>query len=77
MLGGLARLDYIDVRQQHPLMWTIYCSTLLSLSPQGPVSAYFTVFAASYLPVHVTIVDKADSVWTKNLGQPLLKVMPC
>lgn len=52
MLGGLARLDYLD----------------------GLVSAYFTVFAAAYLPIHVTRVDKADAVWTNNLGSSLLKI---
>lgn len=38
------------------------------------MSAYFTVFAANYIPIHVTRVDKADNVWTNNLGTPLLKV---
>lgn len=38
------------------------------------MSAYFTVFAAAYLPIHVTRVDKADAVWTNNLGSSLLKV---
>lgn len=37
------------------------------------MSAYFTVFAASYLPVHITKISKADAVWANNLGQPLLK----
>ena len=41
---------------------------------QGPVSAYFTVLAASYLPVHVTQIEKADSVYSRNLGTHLLKV---
>eukprot|EP00731_Ephydatia_muelleri_P038367 Em0735g1a len=43
---------------------------------QGEVSVYITVFAASYLPVHVTRTDKADSLYSKNIGGSLLKV-PC
>lgn len=38
------------------------------------MSVYITVFAASYLPVHVTRTDKADSLYSKNIGGSLLKV---
>lgn len=38
------------------------------------MSIYFTVFASSYLPVHVTQISKADDVYGKNLGGRLLKV---
>ena len=41
---------------------------------QGPVSAYFTVFAGSYLPVHVSKIEKADGVYERNVGTHLLKV---
>ncbi len=44
---------------------------------QGPVFAYFTVFAASYLPVHTTKVIKADDIYHRNLGTHLLKVTAC
>ena len=46
-----------------------------SLISQGSESAYFTVFAASYLPVHVTKVEKAENVWSNNLGTPFTKSM--
>ena len=42
---------------------------------QGPVSAYFTVFAAPYLPIHTTKIEKADEVYARNIGTHLLKVM--
>lgn len=32
------------------------------------------MFAASYIPVHVTRVSKAEQIWANNLGKPLLKV---
>ena len=41
---------------------------------QGPVSAYFTVFAASFLPIHTTKITRADDVYSRNLGSNLLKV---
>ena len=41
---------------------------------QGPVSAYFTVFAGSYLPVHVAKIEKADGVYQRNVGTHFLKV---
>lgn len=43
---------------------------------QGETSAYITVFAASYLPVHVTKTEKAESLYSKNIGGSLLKI-PC
>lgn len=43
---------------------------------QGDVSAYFTVFCSSRIPIHATRLDKADTVYSKNLGGPLLMV-PC
>ena len=41
---------------------------------QGPDSAYFTVFASSYLPVHTSKISKADTVYQNLLGTPMLKV---
>ena len=70
LLGGLARLDYHDVSFTAMLVIVYDCVHHI----QGLVSGYFTVFSASYLPVHVTRVDKADTVRTNNLGTPLLKV---
>ena len=52
-----------------------------SLSPihatrvKGQASAYFTVFAASYLPIHTTKIEKADDVYARNVGTHLLKVI--
>lgn len=44
---------------------------------QGDVSVYFTVFCSANVPVHTTRVDKADAVYSNNLGTPLLKVPVC
>ncbi len=33
------------------------------------------MFAASYLPVHTTKMDKVEGVYDRNLGTHLLKVM--
>ena len=41
---------------------------------QGQVSAYFTVFAPPYLPIHTTKIEKADEVYARNIGTHLLKV---
>ena len=41
---------------------------------QGQVSAYFTVFAPPYLPIHTTKIEKADEVYARNVGTHLLKV---
>lgn len=40
------------------------------------MSAYFTVFASSYLPVHVAKIERADGVYERNIGSYLLKVIP-
>ena len=32
------------------------------------------MFAAPYIPVHVTRISKAEQIWANNLGKPLLKV---
>ncbi len=41
---------------------------------QGSSSAYFSVFCTSSLPIHSTPSIKADGVYERNLGKPLLKV---
>ncbi|XP_070361883.1 nitric oxide-associated protein 1 isoform X2 [Equus asinus] len=41
---------------------------------QGSQSAWFTVVASNFLPVHVTSLDKADTVYHKHAGHTLLKV---
>ncbi|XP_064382776.1 nitric oxide-associated protein 1-like [Halichondria panicea] len=41
---------------------------------QGSDSAYFTVFASSYLPVHTSKMSKADTVYQNLLGSPMLKI---
>lgn len=51
-----------------------YLSAVLFLVIQGPVSAYFTVFASSYLPIHVSKIENADGVYERNVGTHLLKV---
>ncbi|XP_077613862.1 nitric oxide-associated protein 1 isoform X2 [Crocuta crocuta] len=40
----------------------------------GNQSAWFTVVASSLLPVHITSLDKADTVYQKHAGHTLLKV---
>uniref|UniRef100_A0A673TBE4 Nitric oxide associated 1 n=1 Tax=Suricata suricatta TaxID=37032 RepID=A0A673TBE4_SURSU len=40
----------------------------------GNHSAWFTVVASSLLPVHITSLDKADTVYQKHAGHTLLKV---
>ncbi|XP_023566928.1 nitric oxide-associated protein 1 isoform X2 [Octodon degus] len=41
---------------------------------QGKQSAWFTVVASSFLPVHITSLDKADAVYQKHAGHALLQV---
>uniref|UniRef100_A0A8C2V8Q9 Nitric oxide associated 1 n=1 Tax=Chinchilla lanigera TaxID=34839 RepID=A0A8C2V8Q9_CHILA len=41
---------------------------------QGNQSAWFTVVASSFLPVHITSLDKADAVYQKHAGHALLQV---
>uniref|UniRef100_A0A4X1TVW4 Nitric oxide associated 1 n=3 Tax=Sus scrofa TaxID=9823 RepID=A0A4X1TVW4_PIG len=41
---------------------------------QGNQSAWFTVVASNFLPVHITSLDKADTVYKKHAGHTLLKV---
>ncbi|KAK2498988.1 hypothetical protein MC885_018078 [Smutsia gigantea] len=41
---------------------------------QGNQSAWFTVVASNFLPVHITSLDKADTLYQKHAGHILLKV---
>ncbi|XP_066242603.1 nitric oxide-associated protein 1 [Saccopteryx leptura] len=41
---------------------------------QGSQSAWFTVVASNILPVHITSLDKADTIYQKHAGHTLLKV---
>nr|BAE34011.1 unnamed protein product [Mus musculus] len=41
---------------------------------QGNQSAWFTVVASSFLPVHITSLDKADALYEKHAGHELLLV---
>ncbi|XP_007944416.2 nitric oxide-associated protein 1 [Orycteropus afer afer] len=41
---------------------------------QGNQSAWFTVVASNFLPVHITSLDRADAVYSKHAGHSLLKV---
>ncbi|XP_013917924.1 PREDICTED: nitric oxide-associated protein 1 [Thamnophis sirtalis] len=41
---------------------------------QGNQSSWFSVVASNLLPVHITATEKADAVYQKHAGQPLLKV---
>ncbi|XP_052054376.1 nitric oxide-associated protein 1 isoform X1 [Apodemus sylvaticus] len=41
---------------------------------QGNYSAWFTVVASNFLPVHITSLDKADALYAKHAGQELLLV---
>ncbi|XP_021117968.1 nitric oxide-associated protein 1 isoform X2 [Heterocephalus glaber] len=40
----------------------------------GNQSAWFTVVASNFLPVHITSLDKADAVYQKHAGHSLLQV---
>ncbi|XP_070252181.1 nitric oxide-associated protein 1 [Myotis yumanensis] len=41
---------------------------------QGSLSAWFTVVASNFLPVHITSLEKADTIYQKHAGDILLKV---
>lgn len=41
---------------------------------QGNQSAWFTVVASNFLPVHITSLDKAEALYQKHAGHMLLKV---
>ncbi|KAM6221860.1 nitric oxide-associated protein 1 [Rhynchocyon petersi] len=41
---------------------------------QGNNSAWFTVVASNFLPVHITSLDKADALYQKHAGHSLLQV---
>ncbi|KAB0390707.1 hypothetical protein E2I00_019671 [Balaenoptera physalus] len=41
---------------------------------KGNQSAWFTVVASNFLPVHITSLDKADTIYQRHRGHTLLKV---
>lgn len=41
---------------------------------EGDQSAWFTVVASNFLPVHITSLDKADALYEKHAGHELLQV---
>ncbi|XP_037685807.1 nitric oxide-associated protein 1 [Choloepus didactylus] len=41
---------------------------------QGNHSAWFTVVASKFLPVHITSLDRADAIYHKHAGHTLLQV---
>ncbi|XP_044536643.1 nitric oxide-associated protein 1 [Gracilinanus agilis] len=41
---------------------------------QGNTSAWFSVVASNLLPVHITTLEKADTIYQKHAGQTLLQV---
>ncbi|XP_077201815.1 nitric oxide-associated protein 1 [Paroedura picta] len=41
---------------------------------QGKQSSWFTVVASNLLPVHLTLVEKADAIYQKHAGHKLLKI---
>ncbi|XP_074087681.1 nitric oxide-associated protein 1 [Macrotis lagotis] len=41
---------------------------------QGVTSAWFSVVASNLLPVHITTLEKADTIYQKHAGQTLLQV---
>uniref|UniRef100_A0A8C9QNP0 Nitric oxide associated 1 n=1 Tax=Spermophilus dauricus TaxID=99837 RepID=A0A8C9QNP0_SPEDA len=41
---------------------------------QGNQSAWFTVVASNFLPVHITSLDRADALYQKHAGHTLLQV---
>uniref|UniRef100_UPI003590001A nitric oxide-associated protein 1-like n=1 Tax=Myxine glutinosa TaxID=7769 RepID=UPI003590001A len=41
---------------------------------EGSNSIWFTVVSSNALPVHVTTMEKADGIYKKHLGGPLLKL---
>ena len=70
------RISIHNLRSQTYLSCTLsVLLDLVCLNVQGPVSAYFTVFAGSYLPVHVAKIEKADGVYERNAGTHFLKVL--
>lgn len=44
------------------------------LCPQGEKSCWLTVVASNLLPVHITVLDKADALYQKHGGNTLLGV---
>lgn len=65
-LGGLARLDYLQVIATPVDVSLGECILVF----QGTISAYFTVFTWSYLSVHTTKLENADRLYERHLGQP-------
>lgn len=41
---------------------------------QGRKSAWFTVVASNFLPVHITYLERADAIYKKHAGHTLLQV---
>uniref|UniRef100_A0A8C0DDV4 Nitric oxide associated 1 n=1 Tax=Balaenoptera musculus TaxID=9771 RepID=A0A8C0DDV4_BALMU len=41
---------------------------------KGNQSAWFTVVASNFLPVHITSLDKADTIYQRHRGHTLLKI---
>ncbi|XP_060044002.1 nitric oxide-associated protein 1 isoform X3 [Erinaceus europaeus] len=50
------------------------CILKLLTEKEGNQSAWFTVVASNFLPVHITSLDKAEAVYQKHAGHTLLKV---
>ncbi|KAL1790897.1 nitric oxide-associated protein 1 [Sigmodon hispidus] len=59
-----------DVRDAH---W-FYDTPGITKENCGDQSAWFTVVASNFLPVHITSLDKADALYEKHAGQELLLV---
>ncbi|KAF4013008.1 hypothetical protein G4228_004591 [Cervus hanglu yarkandensis] len=59
-----------DVKDAH---W-FYDTPGITKENCGNQSAWFTVVASNFLPVHITSLDKADTMYQKHAGHMLLKV---
>ncbi|EPY77711.1 nitric oxide-associated protein 1 [Camelus ferus] len=59
-----------DVKDAH---W-FYDTPGITKENCGNQSAWFTVVASNFLPVHITSLDRADTMYQKHAGHTLLKV---
>ncbi|XP_032130203.1 nitric oxide-associated protein 1 isoform X2 [Sapajus apella] len=59
-----------DVKDAH---W-FYDTPGITKENCGNQSAWFTVVASNFLPVHITSLDKADALYEKHAGHTLLQV---
>lgn len=63
-----------EIKQERAIQGCFSVSIFFWYLFQGEKSAWFSVLASNLLPVHVTTLSNADTIYEKHVTQELLKV---